>query len=174
MVLYNAALVAARADQNPVLFIGGQQLLPFCHNPLQLVLIVLFGCSVPFVHNRISPAQVRTIHPSYINTLLIQNHKRIIPNRCCTCRHRGLTPFLECHRVASHFHNCYRNCKWCNHTARCFIRKGNPEDPGKYNLLPTNNRNKDDDNNNDNTAPNSKTKQNQLVLGSRKAPLLIE
>ncbi|KAJ8071639.1 hypothetical protein OCU04_001959 [Sclerotinia nivalis] len=35
MVLYDAALAAARADQNPVLFIGGQQLLPFCHNPLQ-------------------------------------------------------------------------------------------------------------------------------------------
>ncbi|KAJ8069754.1 hypothetical protein OCU04_000177 [Sclerotinia nivalis] len=48
MVLYNIVLVVARADQNPVLFIDGQQLLPFCYNPLQLALIALFGHSVPF------------------------------------------------------------------------------------------------------------------------------
>ncbi|KAJ8061334.1 hypothetical protein OCU04_010397 [Sclerotinia nivalis] len=111
MVLYNTVFVVVRTDQNPVLFIGGQQLLPFCYNPLQLALIALPGCSVPFVRNRISSAQVRTMHPSYINMLLIQSRGRIVPNRCCTYRRRGLMPFLECHRVAGHFCSCCGNCK---------------------------------------------------------------
>ncbi|KAJ8062712.1 hypothetical protein OCU04_009232 [Sclerotinia nivalis] len=174
MVLYNATLAAVRADQNPVLFIDEQQLLPFCHNPLQLALIVLPGRSVPFVRNRISPAQVRTMHPLYINVLLIQSCGRIVPNRCRACRRRGLMPFLECRRVAGYFRGCCGNCKWYNHVVCCSVREGGPEDSGKRNIFLANDGNRDDNDDDDNVAPGGGAKQNQLVLGSRKAPLLIE
>jgi len=33
-----------------------------------------------------------------------------------------MTLFLKCRCTSEHFSECCSNCKWCDHTCRCFIR----------------------------------------------------
>ncbi|KAJ8060049.1 hypothetical protein OCU04_011659 [Sclerotinia nivalis] len=62
----------------------------------------------------------------------------------------------------------------CDHTVRCSVREGGPEDPGKRNLLSADDGNGSDNDDNDDAASDGGAKQNQFVLDSRKASFLIE
>lgn len=129
LVLYNAALAAAAPQGgNPILIVGGQQLAPFCHNDLQQTVLVMPGRDVPFVRGAITPAQVGTMRPSYVNAILIQRAGSLVPGGCNRCRlpRPGLRPFPECRRIVGHFGGCCGNCKWRDHAARCEV-----QDPGE-------------------------------------------
>ena len=87
MVLYNAVVAAqnqaAQQQQglvvrNPVLRVRGNVLAPYCHNLLQRALLNLRnGFDVPYVINAITPNQVATHRPSYINAILIQSRGHV-------------------------------------------------------------------------------------------------
>lgn len=74
--LYDAAvatLAGAFDGQNPVLIVGGAQLRPFCYAPGQIAIFALPGADVVFVRGTITPAQVGSHRPGYINAILIQS-----------------------------------------------------------------------------------------------------
>ena len=124
LVLYNAvaaaaALAAPNAGQHPILRIGGQELASLCHNNLQQTVLAMPGRDVAFVRGRITPQQVATQRPSYVNALLIQSRGVVQARPCSECSRRGLSPFPECAMVAGHFGGSCGNCKWRDHAARC-------------------------------------------------------
>jgi hypothetical protein len=102
-----------------VLLVLGQQLAPLCHNALQQAVLALPGQDVPFVRGAISPQQVASHRPSYINAILIQRAGVLVPGTCLECQRRGLRPFPECRFVRGHFGSACGNCKWRDHGARC-------------------------------------------------------
>ncbi len=121
-----AAAMQVVPAQQAVLHIGGQELRQVCHNSLQLALIALPGQDVLYRTGRISPGQVQSHRPSYINALLIQSRGAIVPGGGCHgCRTRGPSPFLECRRVPGHFGGCCGSCKWRDHAQRCTARDNN-------------------------------------------------
>jgi hypothetical protein len=77
------------------------------------------GRDVPFVRGAITPQQLGTHRPSYVNAILIQRAGVLVPAGCSECQRRGLTPFPECRRVVGHFGGACGNCKWRDHAARC-------------------------------------------------------
>ena len=101
------------------LVVGGQQLAPACHNAAQRAVLALPGRDIAFVRGRITPVQLGSHRPSYVNAVLIQSRGRTRAVRCTECRRRGLTPFPECRRLRGHFGGCCANCKWRDHGARC-------------------------------------------------------
>ena len=119
----NAALAAAA----PRLQVGGQQLAPFCHNDLQRAVLALPGSNVLIVRGRLTPNQVGSHRPSYINAILIQSREvlRKGNDACIDCRtnpNRG--PFPFCHSLPWHFGGCCGNFKWRDHAARCSLVRG--------------------------------------------------
>jgi hypothetical protein len=99
--------------------VGGQQLAVLCHNSLQQTVLALPGRDVVFVRGRITPQQLVTHRPSYVNALLIQSRGVVRARPCTECSRRGLSPFPECRQVAGHFGGACGNCKWRDHAARC-------------------------------------------------------
>jgi hypothetical protein len=79
------------------------------------------GQDVEFVRGSITPAQVGTHRPSYINAILIQSRGVVQAPACdaCSAARPGFRPFPECRRVPGHFGGCCGNCKWRDHAARC-------------------------------------------------------
>ena len=122
--MYNAAVAAAVAGQNPVLVVGGQQLSPYVHSPQGRAVLALPGADVPFVRGAITPAQVGSHRPSYLNAILIQSRGVVSAVACDACAgdRPGLRPFPECRRVPGHFGGCCGNCKWRDHAVRCSAR----------------------------------------------------
>ena len=72
-----------------------------------------------FVRGSITPQQLSTHRPSYVNAILIQRGGVLVPAGCNECQRRGLTPFPECRRIVGHFGGACGNCKWRDHAARC-------------------------------------------------------
>lgn len=125
MVVWDAAVAQRQLDQValnqiPVLLVGAQQLAPYCHNASQRALLAMPGVNVPFVRGAITPAQVGSHRPSYINAILIQS-RGVLSGPCDRCE-RSLRPFLECRRVPGHFGGACGNCKWPDLGARCTER----------------------------------------------------
>ncbi|KAM0123306.1 hypothetical protein ACHAP3_011236, partial [Botrytis cinerea] len=169
--LYDAANALAQPNQNPVLPIGGRELAPYCHNALQLAVLAMPGHPVPFVRNRITPAQVRSMRASYINGLLIQSRGVLVEGSCGECRRRGLTPFPECRRVEGHFGNSCGNCKWRDHGIRC-VRSDRPRagPAGRPNPPPPPRASPD----RSPTPPPSAKKPLLLGSGSAEEPLVVD
>jgi len=116
LVRYDAAANnnAALAAPAPRLLVGGQQLASFCHNDLQRAVLALPGRDVRIVRGGITPNQVGSHRPSYINAILIQSRgdARVGNDACITCRtapNRG--PFPFCCSLPGHFGGCCSNCK---------------------------------------------------------------
>ncbi|KAH6666801.1 hypothetical protein B0J14DRAFT_659367 [Halenospora varia] len=131
LVLYNAAVAAAAPNQNPVLLVAGQQMAGFCHNNLQQAILALPGSNVVFVQDAITPKQVGTHRPLYINTILIQQASVLVPQGYSECQRRGFTPFPECRFVAGHFRDACGNYKWRDYIACCFaVDKSDGSDGG--------------------------------------------
>jgi hypothetical protein len=119
-------VAAAPAGQDPVLRVAGQQMATFAHNSLQRAVLALPGRDVPFVRGAITPAQVSTHRPSYINAILIQSRGVLVPGGgCLHCRTRGSRPFLECRRLPGHFGGSCGSCKWRDHAERCTAKDNN-------------------------------------------------
>jgi len=139
LVLYNAAVAHASAGQNPVLVVGGQQMAAFIHSPQGLAVLALPGRDVVFVPGAITPKQVGSHRPSYINAILIQSRGNTVPGPCTACQgpRPGLRPFPECRRVPGHFGGCCGNCKWRDHAFKCSVRDdmvvevSDDDDPGE-------------------------------------------
>lgn len=115
----NNAVAAAAPGANPVLQVGGQELASFCHNSRQRAVLALPGRGVAYAVGSITPQQVMTHRPSYVNAILIQSRGVVSSPPCTECSRRGLRPFPECIRLERHFGNCCGNCKWRDHAARC-------------------------------------------------------
>lgn len=134
LILYNAAVAAAAAagaNQNPVLIVGQQQLAFWVHSPQARAVLALMGRDVEFVRGSITPIQVGSHRPSYINAILIQSRGRALENPCSACRSArpGLRPFPSCRRVQGHFGGACANCKWRDHAARCSVRDEGDDAP---------------------------------------------
>ncbi len=126
LVLYNAvaAGLAAAGPHNPETFelqVAGNQLAELCHTAEQQTVLAMPGRDVLVRTGTITPAQVRTHRPSYVNAILIQRAGALIPGGCNRCRleRPGLSPFPECRFVRGHYGNACGNCKWRDHAARC-------------------------------------------------------
>ena len=65
------AALALAAQQQPLLLVGGQQLAPYAHSPQSRAVLALPGVDVAFILGRISPRQLGSHRPSYINAVLI-------------------------------------------------------------------------------------------------------
>ena len=115
-----AALPANPDDPYATLFVANSPaLVALCHNQVQQAVVALPGINVRFVRGAITPAQVITHRPSYVNAILIQRAGILIPGGCSECRRRGFTPFPECRFVPGYFGDACGNCKWRDHAARC-------------------------------------------------------
>lgn len=113
MVLFNAG-------GNPnTLQIGGQELAVACHNVLQRAVFVMPGLNVPYVAGAITPNQIMSHRPSYINALLIQSRGTPSATPCTECSRRGSGPFLACVKLHGHFGGACGSCKWRDHAVRC-------------------------------------------------------
>jgi Protein of unknown function (DUF3716) len=78
------------------------------------------GQDVSYVPGAITPAQVMTHRPSYVNAILIQRAGILVPGGCNRCRSgAGFSPFPECRYIPGEFGNACGNCKWRDHAARC-------------------------------------------------------
>ncbi|KAF2471787.1 uncharacterized protein BDR25DRAFT_152639, partial [Lindgomyces ingoldianus] len=90
---------------NPVLHVGQQQLAPLAHSPQARALLALPGQDVEFIYGSISPYQIASHRPSYINAILIQSRGRAVDNLCSACHGAvsGPRPFPECRRAEGHF-----------------------------------------------------------------------
>jgi hypothetical protein len=132
LVLYDAALAAANAGQNPVLAVGQQQMATFVHNTVGRAVLALPGQDVEFVRDSITPDQVGSHRPSYINAILIQSRGAAAQPACgaCAAARPGLRPFPECRRVAGHFGGACANCKWRDHGSRCSVRDEDEDEGG--------------------------------------------
>jgi hypothetical protein len=96
LVLYNAAVAAANTTAaNPVLVVGQQQMASFVHSTMGRAVLVLPGQDVEFVRGSITPTQVGSHRPSYINAILIQSRGTAMQPACeaCTATRPGLRPF---------------------------------------------------------------------------------
>lgn len=127
LVLYNAydaALTLAEGEEIPVLLVGGQQLASYAHNAMQRALVALPGRHIAFVRDAITPDQIRSQRPSYINAILVQSRGRQPPAPCTACAavRPGLRPFPQCRRVRGYFDGACANCKWRDHASRCSVR----------------------------------------------------
>ena len=140
LVLYNAAVANASAGQNPVLVVGGQQMAAWVHSPQGRAVLALPGQDVVFVRGAITPNQVASHRPSYINAILIQSRGNVVLNPCTACQGLcpGLRPFPECRRLPGHFGGCCGNCKWRDHALKCSVRddrivelSDDDDDPGE-------------------------------------------
>ena len=160
-MLYNAALALAPAGQDPVLVVGGQQMAGFIHSPQGRAVLALPGQDVTFVRGSITPAQVGSHRPSYINAILIQSRGQLVAGMCSACRatRPGLRPFPECRRLPGHFGGCCGNCKWRDHAARCTTRDDN--------VVELDSDDDDDGHHSDNPAPSegSPAPSEGLVVG---------
>jgi hypothetical protein len=76
----------------------------------------------------VTPQQVSSHRPSYINAILIQRAGTSQTPACLQCQRRGMRPFPECRRTPGHFSGCCGNCKWRNHALRCTIRDAQQRD----------------------------------------------
>ena len=78
------------------------------------------GQAVSYMPGAITPAQVMTHRPSYVNAILIQRAGILVPGGCNRCRGgAGFTPFPECRYIPGEFGNACSNCKWRDHTVYC-------------------------------------------------------
>ena len=130
-MLYNAAVArVAHTQQNPVLLVGQQQLAVYIHSPQGRAALALPGQDVEIVRGSVSPAQILSHRPSYLNAILIQSRDTTLGHPCIACRsvHPGLRPFPECRRVVGHFGGACANCKWRDHAARCSVRGDEDDD----------------------------------------------
>jgi hypothetical protein len=118
--LYNLAAVAV-AQGWVLVWVGAQELAPFCHNDLQQAVLVCLGQDVLIVQDTIWPQQLLTQRPSYVNSLLIQCARTLVPRGCnqCYLPCPGLWLFLECCILYSHFGDSCGNCKWQDHGIHC-------------------------------------------------------
>ena len=110
----------------PVLYVGQQQManLGLINNNLQGALYALPGRDVRYRRNSITPQQIQSRRPSYINAILIQRAGVVQTPPCLQCQRRGMRPFPECRRAPGHFGGCCGNCKWRDHAAGCTVRDG--------------------------------------------------
>jgi hypothetical protein len=113
---YTQSLFSMTVTRMGLLRIGRQELAPFVHSAQGRALLALPGADVEFLSGAITPRQVLSARPSYINAILIQS--RGGEGRVCShCRIR-LYPFPYCRRT-THFRGCCANCKWRDWGARC-------------------------------------------------------
>jgi len=128
LILYNAYVVTlalVTADDDSVLFVDQQQLTLYAHFSQTMVIFVLFDLNVLFIQLHITLNQMRTHQLLYINAILIQSQGVLIFVSCINCQKHDMTLFLKCCCTSKHFNKCYSNCKWCDHTAHCFICNNN-------------------------------------------------
>ena len=130
LILYDAAVAVAAVQQNPVLIVGQQQLASFVHSPQGRAILALPGQNVEFVRDSITPAQIGSHRPSYLNGVLIQSRGTTLEQPCLACHSvfPGLRPFPKCRRVAGHFGGACANCKWRDHASRCSVRGDEDDD----------------------------------------------
>ena len=104
----------------------------FVHAPGQLAILALPGLDVEFVRGTITPVQIGSHRPGYINAILIQSRGQSVNPGCLQCRspRPGLRPFPECRATPGHFGGACANCKWRDHGARCSLVRGEPGDDG--------------------------------------------
>ncbi len=124
LILYNAyvaVLTLADVDVDSVLFVDQQQLTQYTHFSQTRVIIALLSVNILFVQQCITLNQIRTHHLLYINAILIQSQDVLISVSCINCQTHSMTLFLKCCCMSKHFNECCSNCKWCDHTACCFV-----------------------------------------------------
>jgi len=110
------------ADEDSVLFVDQQQLAQYTHSFQTRNILMLLNVNVLFVRLCILSNQMRTHQPSYINAILIQSQNVLVSVSCTNCQAHDMTLFLKCCCMSEHFNECCSNCKWCDHTAHCFVR----------------------------------------------------
>ena len=123
--LERAALVPTAVAGNPILHIGGDQLLLYVHSVQSVALFTLPGRDVEFVLGRIYPYQIGSHRQSYVNACLIQSRGRKlrwdhICDRCATMD--SMSPFPSCRRAYGHFEGACANCKWPDYGLCCSLR----------------------------------------------------
>jgi Protein of unknown function (DUF3716) len=101
------------------LFVAQQQLAAVCHTNQQRTILAMPGRDVVFVAGSITPAQVATHRPSYINAILIQRSGTVNAVTCRECVRHDLRPFPNCTSIVGQFGGSCGNCKWRDHAARC-------------------------------------------------------
>ncbi len=124
LILYNAyivTLILVAADEDSVLFVDQQQLIQCTHSSQTRDILMLLDVNVLFVQLCILLDQMRTHWLLYINAILIQSQSVLISAGCINCQTHSMALFSECHYISKHFDECCSNCKWCDHTAHCFI-----------------------------------------------------
>lgn len=124
LVLYNAVVAAQNSQQAGIghLYVAGQQMAQLCHNPLQRAILSLPGRDVTYIIGRITPAQVYTNRPSYVNGILIQRAGQAHGFGPCTkCTRNSSAPFTRCLYVPGHFGGACGSCKWRDHASRCLF-----------------------------------------------------
>jgi len=124
LILYDAYVVTltlVTVDDNSVLFVDQQQLTWYAHLSQTMIILMLLNVNVLFVQLCITLNQMRTHQLSYINAILIQSQSVLISVSYTNCQKCGMTLFSKCHCTSEHFDKCCSNCKWCDHTAHCFI-----------------------------------------------------
>jgi len=124
LILYNvyiAVLTLVSVDVDSVLFVDQQQLAQYAHFSQTRIIIVLLSVNILFVWQCITLNQMRTHHSLYINAILIQSQSVLISAGCINCQTHDMTFFLKCCCTSKHFSECCSNCKWCDHTAHCFV-----------------------------------------------------
>ncbi|KAH6659912.1 hypothetical protein BKA67DRAFT_641087 [Truncatella angustata] len=150
-----------------ILPLGGQELASFSHNELQRAVLALPGRDILVVNRSITPAQVVSHRPSYINFLLITSRGRVSATPCVSCRlAAALSPFgwarpsPVCVRLPGHFGGCCSNCKWKDQASRCSVRDG----------VGTPFPSDDNDNDNDNDTPPPRQRALPAHSGSQDDP----
>jgi len=118
---YIVTLILVTADDDSVLFVDQQQLAQYTHFSQTMIILVLLSVNVLFVQLYITLNQMRTHQLLYINVILIQSQDVLISADCINCQTHDMTFFLKCHCTSKHFSECCGNCKWCDHTACCFV-----------------------------------------------------
>ena len=138
LVLFDPAVgfAVGQTDNTEAFYlqVAGNQLSAVCHTAEQRAVLAMPGRNVLVRTGAITPAQVRSGRPSYVNAILIQRAGELNPEGCNRCRRIGKRPFLECRFVRDCFGDACGNCKWRDHGKRCkhgveeSVVKEEPED----------------------------------------------
>ena len=123
LVLFDPAIgfAVGQTDNTEAFYlqVAGNQLSAVCHTAEQRTVLAMPGQNVLVRTGAITPAQVQSGRPSYVNAILIQRAGALIPEGCNRCRRVGKRPFLECRFIWNHFGGACGNCKWRDHGKRC-------------------------------------------------------
>ncbi|KAI8957881.1 hypothetical protein F5Y11DRAFT_338005 [Daldinia sp. FL1419] len=133
----NSDELIVRQGAGPLILlpIGGQEMAPYCFNKVQRAILALPGWSVIVVRGSISPGQVITSRPSYVNALLIASRGVAAPRPCRACQEQSVRypdsysrPFPVCIKLRGYFGGCCAGCKFRDHAIRCDIQDSDSDD----------------------------------------------